>query len=103
MARSDVLTDRLRLRAWLPSDLDQLDVILGDATVMEFSDHGPLTRAAQSAWLTRAQRAQTGPPGIRAITLRSDDCLLGYVSLLGSAARLGPGHLELGVRLSRHA
>ena len=103
MSSADIITDRLKLRGWCPDDLEHLNAILGDPTVMEFSDRGVLNPTEQAEWLAQAQMCQPGLPGIRAITRRSDGCVLGYVSLLDGTDRLGPGHLELGFRLARDA
>lgn len=100
---ADIITDRLQLRGWFPDDLEHLDAILGDPTVMEFSDWGVLNPTEQSEWLAAARQDQSGLPGILAISRRSDECLLGYVSLLNGKDRLGPGYRELCFRLARHA
>lgn len=93
-----ILTKRLRLRPFSGQDLAALPALLGDAEVMAFSDHGPLTREAQATWLDRAMLADTAPLGTFAAERRSDGRVVGYASLQRSPTRVDPGETEIGFR-----
>lgn len=102
---SSIDTGRLVLRPWHPQDQVHLNTILGDPSVMEFSDRGVLGDAAQAAWLERAVSASVkdGLFGCRAIERKQDGRVIGYISLTSDPSRVKSGDAEIGFRLARHA
>lgn len=68
---------------------------------MRFSDHGPLSQSDLKPWLqkTIAKTPENSPLGMRAIELKSDGTVIGYVSLSNDLDRTEPGDVELGLRL----
>lgn len=96
-------TQRLILRRWRLSDINFLSAILSDADVMEFSDRGPLDDQEVQAWLRNAIAVvpEQGVLGARAIELKHDGSVIGYVSLLNDRSRIDAGEAELGLRLAK--
>lgn len=70
---------------------------------MKFSDHGPLSPSKLKPWLqkTIARTPEKSPLGMRAIELKSDGTVIGYVSLSKDLDRIEPGDVELGLRLAK--
>lgn len=103
MSTKIIETERLRLRRWRTSDLSCLIPLLSDPDVMKFSDHGPLSPADLEPWLqnTIAGTPEGSPFGMRAIELKSDGSVIGYVSLSNDLDRTEPGDVELGLRLAK--
>ncbi|MGZ2260033.1 GNAT family N-acetyltransferase [Roseobacter sp. A03A-229] len=95
-------TDRLALRPFCDDDLPRVKEILGDPKVMAFSGNGPLDHTACCEWLKRATQTTPdhGLPLMLAICLKSDDRLIGYVSLANDPHRVSEGEAELGFRLA---
>ncbi|NRB02574.1 MAG: GNAT family N-acetyltransferase [Rhodobacteraceae bacterium] len=95
-------TDRLTFRPFRDDDLHQVSEILGDPNVMAFSDHGPLDHIACCKWLTRAMQTigDDDLPLTLAVLLKSDERLIGYVSLANDPHRVSDHEAELGFRLA---
>lgn len=98
-------TERLWLRAWHGDDAYAVHDILGDPSVMQYSDKGALTKRAQAQWLLGAVSPQTIDtlPVCLAITRKQDGRCLGYVSLSCDCNRVGPNDAEIGFRLAQWA
>lgn len=77
-------TARLRLRPLAESDLDALAAIAADPRVMvHVGDGVPLSRAATALWINNAGASvRLSGIGSRAVTLRDDDRLIGWVGLI---------------------
>ena len=95
-------TDRLTFRPFREDDLPWVKAILGDPKVMVFSDNGPFDHTACCEWLNRAKQTTTdhGLPLMRAICLKPDERLIGYVSLANDPHRVSSDEAELGFRLA---
>lgn len=100
-----IKTNRLNLRAWRTEDLGFLDVVLGDADVMEFSDRGVLSKDEQTTWLKDAVASQHDAPPFRnlAIEHEREGGVIGYISLSNDLSRVAKGDVEVGFRLARSA
>ena len=99
------MTDRLVLRKWEKGDHPQVASILGDPSVMEFSDHGTLTSEQQTDWLNNALvvSADNILSGPFAIALKATGNAVGYIKLSNDPGRNENDDLEIGFRLARHA
>ncbi|MEM9427041.1 MAG: GNAT family N-acetyltransferase [Pseudomonadota bacterium] len=93
-------TPRLVLRPFVENDLNQLELILGDSVVMEFSDHGPLDAAEQLEWLKRMTDS-AHVLLVRAVERTSNNALIGYISLANDPQRVSRNDAELGFRFAR--
>jgi RimJ/RimL family protein N-acetyltransferase len=84
MLPPDVETDRLRLRAFTPEDLDDLHLVFGDPQVMKYISGGtPRSREETEIGLGRTIEGwQRRGFGFWAVTLRDDDKLIGYCGLI---------------------
>lgn len=98
-------TDRLNLRQWRLGDQQALDAIFGDPEVMQFSDHGILSRADRVAWLEQAiECAGHGKlPWSFAVERKQDHEVIGYISLSSDLSRVEHVDAEIGFRLARRA
>ncbi|WP_305985165.1 GNAT family N-acetyltransferase [Roseibium sp. MMSF_3544] len=97
-------TSRLTLRPWKESDWPSVNAILGDADVMQFSDHGVLTEKQQAAWFQAALASgnKLEPPFLLAIERKQNRQIVGYISLVSDLERVQPGDAEIGFRLARN-
>lgn len=98
-------TSRLTLRPWKESDWWSVNAILGDADVMQFSDHGVLTEKQQASWFQAAlaSRNKLELPFVLAIEGKQDRQIIGYISLMRDLERVQQGDAEIGFRLARNA
>jgi len=94
-------TERLRLRRWANSDIEQIHLLLADPDVMQFSENGALSEYDQMTWLQRAttQQPKGALPDCLAIERKQDNRVIGYVSLTQDLARVQSGDVEIGFRL----
>lgn len=94
-------TERLHLRRWDNSDIDQIHLLLADSEVMQFSENGALNERDQMTWMQRAitQRPKSALPDCLAIERKQDNRVIGYVSLTQDLARVQSGDIEIGFRL----
>lgn len=98
---AEILTPRLRLRRWQPSDLDPFAAMNADPRVMEFLPTR-LDRAATEAMMARVDASfETNGFGLWAVELREDRSFAGYVGLLRPSfhTRFTPC-VEIGWRLA---
>jgi ribosomal-protein-alanine N-acetyltransferase len=95
-------TDRLMLRRFDPSDLDEFAPIMADADVMRFSKSGPWTRGRTEEFLKGCQadysKARWGY-GRLAVVLKSDNRLIGFAGLARFDEIDGSPEVEIGYRL----
>lgn len=98
-------TSRLTLRPWKDSDWPFVSAILGDADVMQFSDHGVLTAKQQASWFQHALASgnKLALPFVLAIESNQDRQIVGYISLGCDLERVQQGDVEIGFRLARNA
>jgi len=94
-------TERLRLRHWDSSDINQIHLLLANPDVMQFSENGALNEHDQMTWLQRATTRQPNSalPGCLAIEQKNDNQVIGYVSLTQDLGRVQSGDVEIGFRL----
>lgn len=96
-------TERLHLRRWDNSDIHQIHLLLADPDVMQFSENGALNERDQMTWLQRAttRQPESALPGCLAIERKSDNEVIGYVSLTQDPGRVQTGDAEIGFRLMK--
>jgi ribosomal-protein-alanine N-acetyltransferase len=84
MLPPDVETERLRLRAFTPADLDDLQLVFGDTQVMKYISGGtPRSREETEIGLGRTIEGwQRRGFGFWAVTFKDDDKLIGYCGLV---------------------
>jgi RimJ/RimL family protein N-acetyltransferase len=99
-----LVTERLVLRSWLPTDVEPVTALSADPEVMRFFPR-PSTRE-EIARLIDRQRANLGAgrPGLYAVERRDDERVLGFVGLAVPSfeAPFTPC-VEVGWRLARDA
>ena len=79
---SELLTPRLRLRRWLPSDLEPFAAMNADPRVTEFLPTRPDLTATE-ATIARAEASfETNGFGLWAVEILEDGTFAGYVGLL---------------------
>ena len=94
-------TERLHLRRWDSSDIDQIHLLLADPEVMQFSENGAPNERDQMTWLQRAttQQPKCALHDCLAIERKQDSRMIGYVSLTQDLSRVQSGDVEIGFRL----
>lgn len=103
--KQTIETERLRLQHWDSSDINQIQLLLADPDVMQFSENGPVNEHDQVTWLQRAttQHPKSALPGCLAIERKEDNQVIGYVSLTQDLARVQSGDVEIGFRVLKSA
>lgn len=98
-----IQTERLRLRHWDSSDINQIHLLLDDPDVMQFSENGALYEHDQITWLQRAttRQLESALPGCLAIEQKNDNQVIGYVSLTQDLARIQSSDVKIGFRLMK--
>lgn len=98
-------TERLHLRRWDNSDIDQIHLLLADPDVLRFSENGALNKRDQMTWLRRAtmQQPTSALPDCLAIERKQDSQMRGYVSLTQDLSRVQSRDVEIGFRLMKCA
>jgi RimJ/RimL family protein N-acetyltransferase len=97
-------TDRIALRRFGPSDLDDLAPILADPDVMRFSGDGPWSRDRTRRFLEGCVADYSEERwgfGLWAVVHKEDDQLIGYCGLSRFDDVDGAPEVELGYRLSQ--
>ncbi|MCU7817215.1 MAG: GNAT family N-acetyltransferase [Candidatus Thiodiazotropha sp. (ex Rostrolucina anterorostrata)] len=75
-------TPRLTLREFRPDDLDELEIILSDSLVMEFSSKGPLSRKDTSNFINWCiESYENNGYGQWAVIDRETESLIGLCAL----------------------
>ena len=91
----DIATERLRLRAYRPSDAQRIQSLAGDARIADMTSSipHPYSDGAAETWIAGQSAAwQQGTSAVFAVTLRDLDETIGTVSLFnreGTEAEIG--------------
>jgi RimJ/RimL family protein N-acetyltransferase len=80
----EIETDRLRLRAFTPDDLDDLHMVFGDTDVMKYISGGePRTReATRTGMLRTVEGWRERGFGLWAVMEKASGCVIGYCGLI---------------------
>lgn len=100
----ELLTARLRMRRWQPTDRATFAAMNADPEVMRYFP-APLDRAGSDALVDRIEsRFETQGFGLWALERRDDQAFLGFAGLNPMPPGTpGAGEMEVGWRLARHA
>jgi RimJ/RimL family protein N-acetyltransferase len=94
-----LLTERLEIRAFEPSDLEALHAVYGDPEVTRFISHYPTLEHTRRALDRHVREARAGNPAFWALIERESGELIGDAGL-GLVEGAGP-ELELGYTLGQ--
>ena len=96
-----LVTERLVLRPFETSDQPALQSLLGDPTVMEYSDEGPLNTNQVRTWLEAQMQVYQSGTGLGALAVlqKPDLVFIGYCGLFSCPDIHGNAEIEVGYRL----